>query len=560
MMMQRLFILMFLLGSMLAGQTQKPAVRDTILKPVKDTSSRLFIINADTSGSRSVDSGGEITFMVGKLELLMNGTFFYCDSAVLKEPEKIIEAFGNVHIKDADTVHAYSQYLIYYAKTRQSILKRKVRLTDGKGELLSDELEYNTRSKIGSYNKGGKIINGTTIVTSKEATYYADLNDVYFKKNVKLRDPSNELDSDSLLYNTKTQIATFISKTLIQDTSGVVILTSDGYYDTKNKQARLGKRSVINDGKGVTVTGDDIYTDDKTGITSITGRAVFVDTVQKVSVLANRLNVDKKSNTFLATEHPLMILEQGKDTIYITADTLLSAKTPYRNDSSNIALETDTIKTEKKIGVLTSKDTADIRYFKGYHRVRIFSDSLQAVCDSLLYSANDSVFRMFINPVVWAGNNSQITGDTIYLFTKNKKAERMKVFENALAINKAADNMFNQLRGNTINGYFKDGAIEYMRAKGSAQSIYYAQDEYQAVVGVNNATGDIIDMRFADKELKKVVFIRDVTGTMYPIRQVPEEKKQLRDFKWLEEKRPKTKYELFEEPIQEAIETPTSGK
>ncbi|HTL09927.1 MAG TPA: hypothetical protein VL307_16750, partial [Chitinophagaceae bacterium] len=77
-------------------------------------------------------------------------------------------------------------------------------------------------------------------------------------------------------------------------------------------------------------------------------------------------------------------------------------------------------------------------------------------------------------------------------------------------------------------------------------SVYYAKDESNAIVGVNNASGDIIDMRFENKELKKVVFVRDVTGTMYPYKQTPADKKNLRNFKWQDDKRPKTKYELFE--------------
>jgi hypothetical protein len=181
--------------------------------------------------------------------------------------------------------------------------------------------------------------------------------------------------------------------------------------------------------------------------------------------------------------------------------------------------------------------------------VRIFSDSLQAMSDSLFYSAADSVFRLFRDPIVWA-SNSQITGDTIYLFTKDKKAERMYVFENSMVINKSDSNMYNQISGKTLNGYFKDGAIDYMRTKGApAQSIYFAKDDNGALVGVNNASGNIIDMRFENKELKKVVFINDVSGTMFPYKQTPEEKKQLRSFKWLDSKRPKTKFELFEDVI-----------
>ncbi len=67
--------------------------------------------------------------------------------------------------------------------------------------------------------------------------------------------------------------------------------------------------------------------------------------------------------------------------------------------------------------------------------MRIFNDSLQSVCDSLFYSAQDSAFRLFQNPVVWNGD-SQVTGDTIYLFTKNRKPEKFLVFEKGMIVNK----------------------------------------------------------------------------------------------------------------------------
>jgi hypothetical protein len=107
--------------------------------------------------------------------------------------------------------------------------------------------------------------------------------------------------------------------------------------------------------------------------------------------------------------------------------------------------------------------------------------------------------------------------------------------------------MYNQIKGNRLNGYFNKGEIDYMRAQGNAESIYYVKDEKNALVGINNATSDIIDMRFKNKELNKVVFISEVNGTMYPVKQATEQNKILRSFKWLEEKRPKTKFELFED-------------
>ncbi len=591
-------MLKFLAGCciFLLGYSFTASAQDTLNRKHTDSVSIVNQIHSDRLRFIKVDTITQLQILVGHVALQQDNTKFYCDSAVINKHLNILEAFGNVHINDADSVNIYSQYLIYHIDTKVAVLKKKTMLTDGKGVLTTDELTYDTKAKTGVYNTGGKIVNGTTVITSKEATYYGDLKDVYFKKDVKMRDPKTNLDTDSLLYNIDTQIATFITKTTIKDSSGANITTTEGSYNMKSKRSTFGKRALISDGKGVTVTGDDIDNNDSTGQITVTGNAVYIDTVQKISLLSNRFFADKKKNTFLATQHPLMIIQQDKDSIYVTADTIFSARIADLKDSAYTDLRKDNLQatavaaavknkdtaskdlhkdstkaaapvtasrskkpapkdlrrdTIKTATVVTASDTSDIRYIQCFHRVRIFSDSLQAVCDSLFYSATDSVFRLFTRPVLWA-SGSQITGDTIYLFTKDKKAERILAYENGFAINKSGDSMYNQISGKTINGYFKNGEIDYMRSKGSpAQSIYYAKDESNDIVGINNASGDVIDMRFENKELKKVVFVRDVTGTMYPFRQTPEDKKILRNFKWQDARRPKTKFELFEDPKPE---------
>lgn len=515
--------------------------------PPNDTTQVVQIKKADRLRYEKKDSLTELQMLAGNVFLQQDDTKFYCDSAVIDRKNNIVEAFGNVHINDADSIHTYSQYLIYYSDRKVAYLKKNVKLTDGKGVLTTNELEYNTDSKIGTYTKGGKVVSGNTVLTSEEATYYGDMNDVYFKKNVKMRDPQYDLDTDSLLYNTDSQIATFVTQTHIRADSGRRdIVTSEGYYDLKNKNAKFGSRPVIKDGS-TTVIGDEVGFDDVTGESFARGNAVFRDSAQGIAILANDLQANSKKNTMLATLRPVMIIMQEKDSIYITADTLFTGRLTDKANFENTYLR-DTL---KQTVVLDAGDTTNRnRYFQAWHKVRIFSDSLQAVCDSMFYSGVDSVFRLFHEPIAWA-SGSQVTGDTMLLYTRNKKAERIQVFDNGMLINKTGLNYYNQLRGNTINGYFVDGAIDYMRAKGSSESIYYAQDEDSAYVGVNRATADIIDMFFSKQELSRVVFRSEVTGTMSPFRQVNHDEMRLRSFQWRDNRRPKTKFELFEDPVTE---------
>lgn len=512
--------------------------------PAADSTIKILeIINADRQGYKKIDSVTEMQFLVGHVQLKQENTLLYCDSAVYNKQLRIIEAFGNVHINDNDSVHTYSQYLLYHVDTKIANLKKKVRLTDGKSSLFSEEIQYDINQKIGEYHTGGRVENSSSKLTSREAIYYADLKDVYFKKDVVLTDPKYKLLTDSLLYNTTSEIATFIANTLIIDSAQRKIKTKEGFYDLKNKKAFFSSRTIIEDG-AVKIIANQIERDDNTGINKLTGNAVYTDTAQGISVLANLIEANRNEGTFRATQHPLMILKQDQDSIYITADTLFSGRLSNLYTSRDSLSIKDTIKGTTIVDVKEKGNDSTDRFFQAYRHVRIFSDSLQAVSDSLFYSGKDSIFQLFQQPILWS-NNNQVTGDTIYLYTRNKKAERMDVFENGLLISKARENMFNQIRGNRLNGYFIDGVIDNMRARGNAESVYYIEDDDKLLIGVNKANGDIIDMRFKEKELNRVVFINDVKGAMYPVAQFPEGEKLLRNFNWHEDKRPKTKFELF---------------
>jgi lipopolysaccharide export system protein LptA len=462
-----------------------------------------------------------------------------------------VEAFKNVHINDRDSVHAYSDYLLYHTDSKIAFLNKNVRLTDGKSTLYTEELQYDVNPRVGNYRKGGRVVNGTSVLTSDEGTYYADLKDFYFKEDVKLKDPQYYLESDSLLYNTNSEIATFISETYIEDSVKRTILTSEGYYDLKNKNASFGKRPVIHDGP-MTIIAETVVTDDHTGMSVLTGNAVFKDTSQGLSVLANSIVSNRNTGSMVATQKPIMIIaqEDKKDSTYISADTLYSGRLSELPVAVDSSLTDSTAPIVKTAIHAVSKDSAvndsTDRFFRAYHNVRIFSDSLQAVSDSLFYSGKDSIFRLFTNPIVWSGNGtSQVTGDTIYMYTKNKKPHLLNVFENGLMVNKTGENMYNQIKGNRLFGYFTEGEINNIRAKGNAESIYYAKDEEDRLIGINKASSDIIDMRFKNKELNKVVFISAVTGTMVPYRMATEDDKLLRSFKWHDDRRPKSKFELF---------------
>lgn len=491
---------------------------------------------------RRVDSVTEIQILAGNVRLKQGTSIFECDSCVITKRLNLFEAWGNVHINDSDTADVYSDHLRYLTDKRIAYLDKNVKLTDGKGVLTTQRLDYDVNTKVGIYRDGGKVVNNQTVLTSEEGFYYADLKDVYFKKNVKLKDPKYDLTSDSLLYNTESETVRFIAETLIKDSTGRIVKTRDGFYNRKTGEAEFGQRPTVSD-KDIQATGDRIVSNDSTGMTAITGRGIIVDTAGRRTVIADTIFYNKKNESFLAYSKPLMIIEQDNDSVFVAADTLFSAKLSELYGVKDSVITKDTIKGIKVINTET-KDSTD-RYFEAYRHVRIFSDSLQAVCDSMFYSFKDSVFRLYDKPVVWS-NENQVTGDTILLFTKNKKADRMQVFKNSFIASFIKSELFNQIKSTRMDAYFVDGNIDSVRARGNAECIYYIQDEDSAFSGVNQTSSDLMDIYFQNRELQRVVFRVGVNGTIWPMHQKTPGELRLENFSWRVAERPKTKYELFE--------------
>lgn len=611
--------------------------------PAQDTVKEFEIIRGPSMRMIKTDTG-TLQTIAGGAVIYQGNTKFYADSLALNNDTRNMEAFGNIHIDDGDTVHIYSQYLRYNGNERTAYLSKNVKLTGRNGTLHTKEMDYNLHTGIGNYYNGGRVVNDKNVITSLEGTYYADTKDVYFKKDVKMDGPKNHIRADSLVYNMNNAGLTFISETYIRNDE-VEINTSQGSYDTKTGNAFFSSRSVIKDSSGRLYSANTMALDGKTGNAQLEGNGVIIDSAGGYTILGNQIFLNRSNNSFLATKKPVLIIKQKHDSTYVAADIIFSGlakmvndkltyptdsatqlnnqqtakilelKTdsaanflppdsvrylqdstankrfqiiqndsliqhlPKRNnltvsDSTPVLKPTDSISVtvmdtlnskmdtsftaakdsthaREETSLVSLKDTAQqskdsTRYFMAYHHVRIFNDSLQSVCDSMFISSQDSVFRLYYSPVIWSGK-TQVTGDTMLLFTKNKEAERLFVFEQAMVVNQTTEGFFNQMSGKTLNAYFKDNKFDYIRLKGSqAESVYYLQDDDSAYIGMNRATSDVIDMLFKNGELQKIMLINQVKGIMYPMNKIPEDQRQLKGFEWLDSRRPKNKAELFQ--------------
>jgi hypothetical protein len=193
-------------------------------------------------------------------------------------------------------------------------------------------------------------------------------------------------------------------------------------------------------------------------------------------------------------------------------------------------------------------DTTAPIFFTGYHHVLIFSDSMQAKCDSVCYTRADSIVRMMYDPVAWA-RGSQITGDTIMMLLDTGGVKSMYIPTSSLMISRSGPEqaeLFDQIQGESLTAFFKDNAVKKMIVSPDAQCIYYSKDDGGAYVGVNDASSVLMRIFFGEQNISRIKFEQDVHQKVTPMVKADLPNERLSRFKWLYGDRPKTKEELFQ--------------
>ena len=451
----------------------------------------------------------------------------------------------------------------YYSDTKDVYFKQAVNLKDPKYDIRADSLLYNTELQTASFISPTRIKTTDGTINTSSGTYNLKTGEAIFLNRTSFSDSTHFMSGDRIATDEKSGVVQIEGMGKLVDSANKVTVLGNMILLDRKKNSFLATRKpvmiIYRENDSTYISADTLFSGlrkyDSTQNHTLPNLHLNNPEAKNGNDMAdldmkdlslNKITEEKKTDSSRKEINKSKPLNSKPDTlVHIQRrDSVLMIPTET-NPTPDTLLPPNTKDTQDQIkSVDLVKDS--IRYFIAFHQVRIFNDSLQAVSDSLHYSTEDSVFKLFTNPIVWNGK-TQLTGDTMYLFTKNQKPERIYVYYNGLLINHPESQIFNQISGRTINGYFKEGVIDYARVKGSpAESIYYPQDEDSAYIGMNRSKSDVIDIYFENRQLNKVKFINDVNGTMYPLRQIPQEQKTLRGFLWQDNRRPKNKLELFE--------------
>lgn len=576
--------------------------------------SKVEIVYAENLIGR-LDGNMRIKTLVGNVQLRQDDVEMRCDSAVIMGND--VSAYGNVIIQQGDSVKIFADSAYYFGDARESILIGETVLTDGKATLYTDRLDYDMNTKIAIYKSGAVLENEGTRLYSDRGYYYTQRNLAYFGGDVTIKDPEFSLKADTLMLDTDKNISYFLGPTDILTKDGERVYCERGFYDSKKEYAEFEQRArfqskdgfakakkIKYDGKndkvilendayfkndtqtaesdlivydtakkqfstdGVTtiqdegrmivsnksfyddstnvaifvgnvcisdsnqiICADSIRYDEDAKIGKAFGNVVSRDTVENITVECERMDYNDSTSYVIATGRPLMTSLVENDTLFLSADTLYS----FSRDTVNFD---------------------SLRVIVAQKNVRLYKSNFQAICDSLVYDAADSLFQFFFDPVLWS-DTSQFTADVISVFLKDEKIDKVELNQKAFLINSPDEVYFNQIKGRTIIANFENDTLRNMLVNGNGETLYYVQDDAKAYITANKTQCSNMKVYFKENQVQDIMFYGQPKGKAHPMDNIQPKTLEIDGFQWRIQERPLSKADLKIIPTK-IIEKPTT--
>jgi lipopolysaccharide export system protein LptA len=498
---------------------QPVVLHDTLAAPADTTRERyVYLLHADeTRFNQRINPDAQI--LVGDVVFRHDSMYMYCDSALFYEASNSLDAYGNVHMTQGDTLHLYGDRLHYSGDEMLAKVRENVVMIDKQMTLTTDSLNYDRTINLGYYFNWGTLEDTLNVLTSEWGEYDTQTNDAIFNYEVTLTNPNFVLTSDTLHYNTNTQIATIVGPSNIDSDNSHIYSTLGRYY-TADEHAELLNRSVLTNGEK-RIVGDSLYyARHDGGYGEVFDNVVMDDYANKMRLTGDYVYYNELSDSAYATRRAIAIDYSQGDSMFIHGDTLRLLTRHADTDSV-------------------------YRIVQAYHKVRIYREDVQAVCDSMEFNALDSCMTMYYDPVVWNGPQ-QILGEVIRVYMNDSTVEWAHIENQALIVEQISPEHFNQISGREVKAYFVNGDIDKSDVIGNVMVVYYYSEAGDSIAfGMNTTECSYLTAFMKDRQVDKLFIKEQSNGVFYPIAQIPDGKDKLDNFAWLNKLRPMSKYDIM---------------
>ncbi|MDU8886587.1 OstA-like protein [Yeosuana sp. MJ-SS3] len=469
----------------------------------------------------------------GQVHIIHDGVNMWCDQAIHYSDENFIEAYGNVNMKQGDTINMGAKYVEYSGKTQLAFASGDVVLTEPSSVLTTDTLYFDREKQQSFYKSGGTVVRDSSgTITSRIGRYYMNIKKYQFIDSVKLVNPDYILRTQRLDYFTENGHAYMYGPSTITGDSSK-IYCERGYYDTENDIGYFIKKSRIDYDNRI-FEGDSMYFDRNSSFASATNNIKVTDTLNNSVVKGHYAEVFREKDSVFITKRALAITVQEKDSIYMHGDTLMVTGDPEHR----ITRAFRNVKMYKS-DMSGKADSVHVNHEKG----------LTQLINISKVDPSDA-FAKKIRPILWNLKN-QMTGDTIHLIsnTETEKLDTLLVFNNAFLISKdTLDAGYNQISGQRLIGLFnEENQLHQVDIIKNAESIYYFRNDENELVGIDKSKSGRIRIFIKDNAVEEVRKINQIDGNIYPESQFPENAKILKGFVWREDERPNSVEDLFKD-------------
>lgn len=448
-----------------------------------------------------------------------DGMVLFADSALMNTVDNHFRAYKDVQIVLSDTTRIWGDSLYYDGESRVAkIWSDTVVLVDGATTLLSPVMTYDRYANTATYQQWGYGYNNGRSLVSKNGRYNSETNVFFIYNDVVLQDSSSVVLTDTLYYNSETTEATIVCPTHIYQDS-TYIYSEEGSYNSNEGIAISKKSSHLVSGKR-SLDCDVLHYYEKREFGQAWGHVVIVDSLNEITCYGNYGQTNQQLRESMVTDSALVKIVDNGDTVWVHADTLFVV-----NDSAN-----------------------NVENMRAFHSVKMYRKDAQGMCDSIYYTAADSILNMYGTPVLWS-ENYQCTADTISVKHGNNTIDTTWFRCSPMMIEQVDKSKFNQLKGKRGVAVFKEGEPDYVDILGNAQMVYYVLDEdtlgRKSLIGVNVGVGADMRIYLKNREPQRVVSYSNPDMHTYPLKSLPKEYEQLPGFKWLGDRRPLKPTDVF---------------
>lgn len=459
-------------------------------------------------------NGENYQILTGDVQFEQNGNLVSCDEAEYNTNSQELRGRGNVRINSTEGVTVTGNNLLFNNKTKVARVEGGVVLRDKDMTLTTPWVNYNTETKIGYYGSGGRIVDGDQILTSTTGSYNPNQKMLFFRYNVVLTNPDYKVQTDTLQYSTATGNTWFFNYTEITSEDNT-ILCNYGNYNSRTGKSYFTRNAAILSKENI-IRADTLTYDRNTGIGNAYGRLWVKDTAQKIIIYGSKGYYDRKIKFTRVTGSPMAKQwEKNGDSLMLKADTFI-----YISDT-----------TIKK------------RYLMAYRNVRMWKTDFSGLADSLSYVAEDSLFSLYRNPVLW-NDDTRLSSDTIHIYLRNGKINLMKMRSSSFVVLQEDETHFSQISGRDMDNRFnRENRLRSVLVTGQGRSIYYVKEKDTAVTAANVVQYNKMLITLDSNRVSNVRFYGQPEGNIYPVDQLPSGKEKLTGFIWDEENRPQP--ELF---------------